>query len=66
MVFGGFIQYNGTVSYEDYMLQVSIPDRDITSFNIGDSVAVNGVCLTISEIDSDKNIVFFQMSEENY
>lgn len=36
----------------------------IDNSNIGDSISVNGVCLTICEIDTSKNIISFDVSHE--
>ncbi len=36
----------------------------IDNSNIGDSISVNGVCLTICEMDTSKNIISFDVSHE--
>lgn len=36
----------------------------IDNSNIGDSISVNGVCLTICEMDKSKNIISFDVSHE--
>lgn len=41
-----------------------ISKKIINETNLGDSVSVNGVCLTVSEMDKTKGILFFDVSHE--
>jgi len=55
-MFTGVIQSVGkiigsSVSDENLYLRVQLGELDSTSINIGDSVAVNGVCLTITALE---------------
>lgn len=49
-----FLENNLTFSYNDFWYDV----------NLGDSIAVNGICLTVCEIN--KEFIHFQISEETF
>ena len=57
-MFTGIIQAIGKIETSDRIggdvrLRVQCPDLEISKFSIGDSIAVNGVCLTAIELDRD-------------
>lgn len=52
IMFTGIIQAIGTIKniqpfVEDMRLEIEAPTLDFTDVNLGDSIAVNGVCLTV-------------------
>lgn len=64
-MFTGIIKYLVNYNLENSILSLYFEDVNILDkCNIGDSVCVNGVCLTITSIDKDNNLVkFFVMKE---
>ena len=61
MVFGGLIRYTGKAIINGYTL--SLYHNCETKINEGDSIAINGVCLTVVNI-SNNNKILFNISEE--
>ena len=53
MVFGGLIRHLGSASLNNYTLAVVTTDLDTTKIKLGDSIAINGVCLTVFKIDDN-------------
>jgi riboflavin synthase len=58
-MFTGIIETLGTVAGMeprggDLRLTVRAPDLDLSGARLGDSVAVNGVCLTVTSIDGER------------
>jgi 3,4-dihydroxy 2-butanone 4-phosphate synthase/GTP cyclohydrolase II len=67
MVFTGLIkQAIGTASYEsEKRLKVVLgADDDTGDFEIGESVAINGVCLTVTLFSPEDNALYFDISSE--
>lgn len=57
-MFTGIIQAIGTVSsieksQKDATLHINAKDLNLAETNLGDSIAVNGVCLTVTNINND-------------
>jgi riboflavin synthase len=64
-MFTGLVEEAGRVSSLEggEMLRLSISaDRVVDDTNVGDSVSVNGACLTVGEVDG-RTLVFFAMPE---
>lgn len=54
-MFSGIIQYTSKITWlSDNRLQISLQGE----FNLGDSIAINGVCLTIDKINDEDNVIF--------
>lgn len=54
-MFSGIIQYTSKITWlSDNRLQISLQGE----FNLGDSIAINGVCLTIDKINNKNNVIF--------
>ena len=56
-MFTGIVEAVGTIeslqpSGGDYRVKINVGSLDMADVNLGDSIAVNGVCLTIIEFDS--------------
>jgi len=65
MVYTGIVQRIGeAVVDEKNILHLRVKDREYWKLcNIGDSIAVNGVCLTLLSISPDNIVEFFVMEE---
>ncbi len=62
-MFTGIIEITGKIkSLSSNKLEVQV--RKDFKVNLGDSVSVNGVCLTVSGINSD--VMFFDVSQESF
>jgi len=66
-MFTGIVQASGFINEvlrngDDMRISVVLDDIDISSIHIGDSVCVNGVCLTVISLAG--NIVSFDVSKE--
>ena len=59
MVFGGLIRHLGSATLNGYSLVVT---TDLPNIKLGDSIAINGVCLTVVKIGT--NLLWFDLSEE--
>jgi riboflavin synthase len=62
-MFSGIVQEKGLVllAVKSEILKLSITVQTCIGCSIGDSIAVNGVCLTIIKIDSSKSALYFDV-----
>ena len=65
-MFSGIVQEIGTIKTVSgsKLITFEVKFAQANQCNIGDSVAINGVCLTIIQIDSDASIAKFQAVPE--
>ena len=61
MVFTGIVQAVGNCYIKDHRLHITSPNFFAGS-KLGDSISVNGVCLTLESVEADQG-VFFVMEE---
>ena len=47
---------------EDLKVKVTLSDKKLKDINIGDSISVNGICLTVTDINED--LLSFDISKE--
>ena len=64
MVFGGIVRHFGTLSQpsSSNKFVVTVPSDISSTARLGDSIALNGVCLTVTNID--ENQLSFDLSDE--
>lgn len=63
-MFTGIIQYLGTAILNSSKLTVTFHDNFLDNVKIGDSIAINGICLTVVDFNTNnKTIEFFVMEE---
>jgi riboflavin synthase len=64
MVYTGIVQAVGKAFFKGFRLHVKGPKGFFNNSNHGDSVGINGVCLTLEDMNTDEDTgVFFVMEE---
>ncbi|SNW62500.1 Tri-functionnal domain DHFR/deoxycytidylate deaminase/Riboflavin biosynthesis protein RibD [Orpheovirus IHUMI-LCC2] len=63
MVFTGLVQETGIAYFQDNTLHVKVNTKYWKDCKVGDSIAINGVCLTLLKSVTDDVATFFVMEE---
>lgn len=65
-MFSGIVKGVTSINSFDFdsILKLGVCINEVDDCNIGDSIAINGVCLTITSIDIEQRIVFFDVVTE--